>query len=201
MELEHFTAFQRSKILPIEFLIQASNPRPLRAHDPDDESLSDAIQTVFPLDSEWAFLVWNGVYVPLSYKYDLSLMVDDIVWMLEEMLLRTTGNRVINWPSNTFSATWEMTWNEGVVKVSARWDCVLGGVEALLRGRPTISVRKSEFIAEWKTPLMIVEQTLRLAGYATDQVPSLMRLSAIIAKLPEKGVLYRAQARADAESA
>jgi hypothetical protein len=51
------------------------------ARDESDSTLSDAAQTVFPLE-ERAFLNWNELTLPLSYKYDISLMLEDIVEMV-----------------------------------------------------------------------------------------------------------------------
>jgi hypothetical protein len=172
-----------------EFLIQASNPRSLGISEPEDETLAEAIETVFPMEAEYAFLVWKGVYIPLSYKYDLSFLVDDVIVVLEEMLANARGSRVVAWPSNTFASVWNITWDEDVT-VNAQWDCVLGAVAPLLASRPTITVPKAEFIAEWKRPLLVIERALRSSGYDVEQLPALARLGAVIDKLPGEGRLY-----------
>ena len=59
------------------FYIQASNPRFIESISYEVESLSDAVESIFPLNTENAFLVWNYISVPLSYKYDISYM---LVW-------------------------------------------------------------------------------------------------------------------------
>jgi len=90
------------------FAIQASNPRFLAHFDAGDASLSDAIQTVFPLEAEYALIVWNWVYIPITYKYDLSLMTEDIIGLIELMMSERSGNQTIQWPSSTFAATWSV---------------------------------------------------------------------------------------------
>jgi hypothetical protein len=176
--------------MAVEFVIQASNPRALRACDSGDQSLSDAIQTIFPLDTEWAFLAWNQVFVPLGYKYDVSMMVEDIILLLEQMLSDEQGARTIHWPSNTFSAVWDVAWKDDAMTVSAKWDCVVGGVEPLLSSRPSVSVPKAEFLAEWKSLLATTERAISSAGYTGDQIPDLIRLRNVIGKLPGHGALY-----------
>ena len=57
------------------FTIQASSPRVVRRFDQSDQSLADALQTLFPVETEFALLVGNWVYLPLNYKYDWSLIV------------------------------------------------------------------------------------------------------------------------------
>src|SRR5882762_374566 len=108
------------------FVIQASNPRTLSQFDPDDSSLFDAIQTVFPLEAEYALLTWNWVYIPLDYKYDWCLLVDEVISLVECMTSEQSGSRTIHWPSNTFSAVWDVEWADGKVTVNATWKCVLG---------------------------------------------------------------------------
>ena len=74
----------------LNFYIQASNPRFQDSINIYDESLSDAIESVFPLNTENAILVWNYISIPLSYKYDISYMIEDILQLLDE--LQNIGN-------------------------------------------------------------------------------------------------------------
>ncbi|MEO7594939.1 MAG: hypothetical protein ABI134_27225, partial [Byssovorax sp.] len=76
-----------------EFFIQSSNPRSSSECDADDASLCDAVQTVFPMATESMIMVWSGVYIPLGYKYDVSLMVDDIIDLCNDILLTKEGRR------------------------------------------------------------------------------------------------------------
>lgn len=176
--------------MTIEFSIQASNPRVLRTYDSNDESLSDAIQTVFPLDTEWALITWNGIFTPLNYKYDWSLLADDVIALLDDMLANARGAKTIHWPSNTFSSIWSITWTDETVVVRAQWNCVLGGLLDLLRAKPIVTTSKSRFMAEWKRPLQVIGDALRTAGYSVEQLPSLAQLEAVCAKVPGSGELY-----------
>jgi hypothetical protein len=176
--------------MAVEFIIQASRPRMLRANDPDDDTLSDAIQTIFPMDTERAILVWNHVYVPLGYKYDVSLMADDIVQICDDILSNMDGTRLIHWPSNTFAAVWKVVWTSGVVSVEAQWNRVVGGTESILAGRPSISIPTQDFLAEWKGPLDVVCAALKIAGYTPEQITELHRLKNVVARLPRYGQLY-----------
>ena len=62
----------------MNFCIQASNPRVQHKIDYEDSSLSDIIETIYPLYTEHAILTWNYISIPLSYKYDISYMIDDL---------------------------------------------------------------------------------------------------------------------------
>ncbi|MBK9260816.1 MAG: hypothetical protein IPM54_13480 [Polyangiaceae bacterium] len=173
------------------FAVQASNPRRLTAFDADDQSLSDAIQTVFPLEAEYAVLVWNWIYIPLSYKYDVSLMVDDVIGLIDAVLSNSTGKRVIEWPSNTFSATWNVEWSAETTTIDAQWHSVLGETESILALRPKLVVATVDFISEWKRLLEIVANALKDAGYRFEHLSGLRQLDEIIGKLHHDGILYR----------
>lgn len=174
-----------------EFIIQSSNPRTETACDHDDASLSDAIQTVFPMDTERMLMVWNGIYVPLGYKYDISLMVDDILDLCGDMIAAKEGHRRVCWPSNSFAAVWDIRWGSDMVTVESQWNRVVGGTEAMLAARSCIFIPQRDFLAEWKLPLEIVGDALRKAGYTQEQIPRLPVLHDVITRLPGYGHLYR----------
>jgi hypothetical protein len=172
------------------FAVQASNPRSLVAFDAEDQSLSDAIQTVFPLEAEYALIVWNWIYIPLNYKYDVSLIVDDLIELVEAISMNSNGKRVIMFPSNTFSATWDIEWNTETITIDAEWHSVLGNTEAMLALRPKVVVATTDFICEWKCLLETVAKALNNADYRCEGVAGLRRLQDIIGKLHSHGILY-----------
>jgi hypothetical protein len=174
------------------FIIQASCPRASRVHDPGDETLSDALQTVFASDTESALIGWNWVYVPLGYKYDFSIIINDVLDMIEKLDNSPNGQHRVHWPSSTFSAIWHMQWRSGKLNVHAEWHCVLGGTESMLASKPDIDIASEDFIAEWRRPLQLAERALTDAGYSVAQIAGLARLRAVLAKIARDGVLYDA---------
>jgi hypothetical protein len=174
-----------------KFAVQASNPRSLAICDHNDESLSDAIQTIFPLEAEYALIAWNWIYIPLSYKYDVSMMAEDLVELIELMLSHERGNRTIQWPSNTFAATWKVEWGNKMTMVNTEWSCVLGETEAALSARPTILLGTDDFIAEWRRLLQVVAAALEAAGYTPERLVGMRHLQELLGKLGCDGILYR----------
>lgn len=170
--------------------LQASNPRSTTTRDAADESLSDALQTVFPLETERAILVWNGIYVPLGYKYDWSLMVDDVIDMCDSVLMRASGTREIHWPSGTFAAVWRLTWDPVDVQVESEWSRVVGNTESLLNNSSVVSMERGAFLAEWRRPLEVAAEALVRAGYSRAQLARLGDLESILTRLPRYGRLY-----------
>jgi len=163
----------------------------MAAFDADDQSLSDAIQTVFPLEAEYALIVWNWVYIPLSYKYDVSMMVEDLIGLIDVMSSTSTGKRVIHWPSNTFSATWNVEWGNETTTIDAQWHSVLGETEPMLSLRPRMVMSTVEFICEWRRLLETVAEALRNAAYRSEQIAGLRQLEELIEKIYRNGILYR----------
>ena len=82
------------------FVIQASSPRWTGAHDPEDSTLSEAVQVVFPMEAEAAVLEWNHVPGLLSYRYDISICLDDVIDMLTT-LMSCDGVYENYWPSTS----------------------------------------------------------------------------------------------------
>lgn len=182
--------------MALEFVIQASSPSMLRELDDLDASLSDAVQAIFPLNTEALILRWNGVCVPLSYKYDFSMMIDDVVGLCSRLSSAGDGQMRIAWPSNTFQSVWDIKWSCRDVEVQAEWTTVVGHTEELLRARPAISIPREEFLAEWVAPLRLVARGLELAGYGVEQIPRIGELQALLAKVSLLGQLYQTGARA-----
>jgi len=172
------------------FAVQASSPGRLGCFDADDVSLSDAIQTVFPLEAEYALIVWNWIYVPLSYKYDLSFMAEDLIALIGAMISEPAGHRVIQWASNTFAGTWIVDWGGERTTVHATWDCVLGNTEGQLNAKPTIIVETGQFLGEWRRPLEVIVAALDAAGYTTARIASLAPMRQIVESIDHYGILY-----------
>jgi len=177
--------------MTIAFAIQASNPRSLVTHDPEDTTLNCAIQTVFPLSTEKAIVIWNGVYVPLGYKYDVSILATDILSMLRQLQASARGSFSLTWPSNSFSATWSFDWANDVLRIRSEWSSVIGGVEALLNGRPYVATSKRGFISEWKSVLERVRDALYGAGYRPNHLAEMADLESVLATIEGDGIFYR----------
>jgi hypothetical protein len=175
----------------MQFWIQASNPKSLRTLSEEDQSIFDAVETVFPLITEEAFLVWHHVHVPLSYKYTISFLITDVVNMAEMLMRNDSGELTINWPASEFRVTWEMKWHGTALQIHAQWESTLGSTESLLSAHPTLSIDKNAFISEWKQVLGITLKALTDAGYTEKQLSDLARLREVHDGISEPGILYR----------
>ncbi len=165
-----------------QFWIQASNPR----IDPEafpEESLPDAIEELFPLDNEFAFIAWKGIFVPIGYRYDLSVMVRDILDLVER-LTSAAGSRdtfEIHWASQSFASVWTVSRSGDEVAVRAEWRDVIGKTEELLNSSGAVEVRTEEFVREWQKILQVLTDRLLRTSWGNEvlEFSELQRLAEI----------------------
>ncbi len=174
----------------MSFFIQASNPIVGSDLKATEDDLREAIEDIFVMDTEDAILNWNGVPIALSYKYDISVIVDDLIEMLSVITSSSVGEHSVSWPSNTFRASWRLTWGEGLLTCAATWHSVSGGVEELLAQTGSISMPTADFLAEWRAPLERVIGGLRKAGYRPEFLAAFDQAQQIARRLERPGRLY-----------
>ncbi len=174
----------------MDFYIQASCPRYTGEFDEEDYNLSTAIETIFPMMTEEAIMVWKTIHIPLSYKYDISWMIDDILNILENLRNTTNGELCINWASDTFANLWNIKWDIDDVVISSKWGSILGHTEQLLELKGPIKVSKRSFENEWKKVLYNIIDGLRQSRYSEDNLPGMDRLVSEYNSINKFGILY-----------
>ncbi|MGB0384888.1 MAG: hypothetical protein ACPGWR_08710 [Ardenticatenaceae bacterium] len=181
----------------MQFHILASNPivtKPLN-HSADIiysddirrivEDLSEAIESIFPMDTKDAFLVWNGAYIPINYKYDLSVLIDDLLPLLSEILNENSGSYEVEWGSDTFSADWTLDWDEERITIMAQWHEVLADIESL-RNNSKIEMDLNNFLYEWQGLLRKVIDALKLVDIELIDNESLDTLKWVESSIPKQ---------------
>ena len=182
----------QDSVLNIGFYLQASEPRHRPVLNPDVEDLGEAIEEVFVFPTEQAFICWEGNRIPLCYKYDISVIITELIEMLEHVTQKAEGSYCAIWSSDTFRGKWELTWASHMVSVEATWDELSGGLlESLNRSIRNLKLPIHNFISEWRRPLAQVYEALTAAGYIQDQLEDLGRLERLIDCIPSEGLLYR----------
>lgn len=174
----------------LNFYIQANNPRVLKEHNIEDKNISDAMETIFPLYTESAVMNWNHICIPLSYKYDISYMMDDTLNLLEDLIQVKEGKRTICWLPDTFRSDWNVVWGSGRLEIISHWESVTGNIEELLNANNRVSLKIAEFMSEWKQILYVVLQGLKKNGYVENGIVNLKRLKEQYSKIPGNGILY-----------
>lgn len=135
----------------MNFHIQVSNPIFLYSPSEIVSDLAEAIQVVFPMETEKAFIVWNYTYIPLGYKYDLSVIIDDILPMLSELISQEEGSYRFFFGSDTFNAEWDLSWYDRKLYISAKWNNLAGNlVDFALSNCNKLETKIDVFLSEYK---------------------------------------------------
>lgn len=174
----------------LSFYIQASNPKWYCAVDCNDKTLADAIESMFMLNTENAILMWNYISVPLSYKYDISYMIEDILILLNALQNRENGELTIHWLPDTFRCDWIIRWDTKKLDIQSQWENTVGDLERLLNKSPNISLLKNDFIREWKSILGIIITSLKSCGYDTRKIKGMKQLIEQYKGIKGNGILY-----------
>jgi hypothetical protein len=182
----------------MQFTIQVSRPS-LAIHSDisDAESLGDVIEAIFSHETEDAYLNWNGVRVPINYKYDLSVILEDAVPMLLDLVERLEGSHTVTLSSSTLSATWHLTWMNGVLSMSSDWSCVSGRIEDALLRVSNLELPVAAFLSEWSGLIRYLSTLLEPLGLR-DELAGWLEFQrvAAAAALASPGALYRHDALA-----
>lgn len=173
------------------FCIQASAPKYCDTIDVNDNCLSEAIESVFSLHTENAIMMWNHVSIPLSYKYDISYMIDDIIKLIGNLQDKVEGEMIIQWLPDTFRSNWKVKWVDGMVSICSDWECTVGQLEIILNRQNNITLPVSDFINEWKRLLEIVIAGLKYAGYDKIRIGGMNELLNECDRIPGIGILYQ----------
>lgn len=176
-----------------QFWIQAGSPRCQVVRLDDGVTLDEAVEAVFPSETEEAIVVWQHVYIPIGYRYDVSTILRDVVLMVRRLLSADEGQWELDWPSNTFSARWRFEWSEDDLKVMAlEWRAVVGDTEELLRSRPVVEIGRAEFVCEWRVLLeRVLAALVACDGRPPSIEPDLQSLREVIRWIERPGRLYR----------
>jgi hypothetical protein len=172
------------------FAIQTNNPIANQFANEEVEYLYEAIERIFPDSTEEAYLIWNWVPIRVSYKYDLYVMIDDILTLLNSLIASAQGSHEVFWGSNTLNAIWKLEWVGEQLKIESEWNMVAGNYESLLNSRSQLKINKNIFLSEWKSFLQkIIEKVdyseIKIKDY--DNVEMLHKIESSINKL---GRLY-----------
>lgn len=174
------------------FYIQVSNPRVINCEKQVCNDLFDAAELLFPLFTEKAFMVWNGIWLPIDYKYDLCVILEDILYFLNLIMNDEAGFVKVCFGSDTFQADWNIRWKEDLLEIQSVWNSIHGGKEILvaLNNSPNITMSKNQFISEWKGLLSKIVHAIRESGLKFIDQQSYMLLQDLEKKIPQEGCLY-----------
>lgn len=144
------------------FLIQPGRPAALKIDVA--ENLADATGQMYPMENEDATLVWNRVPVRLGYRFDLAVMLDDLVPLLEVVQEPGFTGARVHWGSDTFNAEWTIHDAGGALRIESNWNSVSGGYAFLLNERSRVTVGVGWFVTEWLKVLRRITSDVGVHG-------------------------------------
>ena len=176
----------------MHFSIQTSQPKNNAKFCSEDKKLSEAIETIFPMMTEDGLIIWNTIRIPLSYKYDISYMIEDILCMLRAIRENHDGGKLkIDWPSDTFACRWKLTWDRKNLAIDSDWRSVSGNIEQLLNKNNKIIIDSMDFVREWKMLLRVLITNLRQCGYNECSLIDMSELINEFRHIDRYGSLYQ----------
>lgn len=163
------------------FRIEPKQPVPKVGLIGDASDLSDAIQSSFPMDTDNAVLHWNRVPIPICYKYDLSIIIESVLEVLECCLVVKTEE--ICFPSNTFHSVWTIKPNNTMVRISACWHSVTGGIESDLNKNSELVISKIYFLLQWSRLIEVALSGVRQANLYIQDPQQLYEAEALLERI------------------
>lgn len=157
----------------MSFAIQLGCPKfEIFDNDIVDETINveEAIELIFPLETEFLIMIWNKVCIPLTYKYDVSIMINDFISILNFMNSDQGKELVIEWPSNTFSGNWILSKSKNKINISSKWTAVIGDIETQLNERNSILMDQKLFEIEIRKILCFLNSALKKSGLDLDKI-------------------------------
>lgn len=173
------------------FAIQIGNPQVKSKVVSEDRKISEAIESIFLMNTEDMIMIWNNIRIPLSYKYEISYMIDDILLMLNRITSEDSGCLSIHWLPDVFRCNWNVKWNEDKVFVESQWENVIGHLELLLNRCNRLEMNKKAFVSEWKSLLRLLCDKLLGCGYSDTILIDMNKLIEQEKAIDTPGVLYK----------
>lgn len=144
--------------------IQINNPVLLQIADAESMNLEDAIESIFPLDTEDLILIWNSLSIPLTYKYDISLMILDFIKVFHFLKDNKVDKLEIHWASNTFASIWRLKKRNASVEIKSEWKTVNGGAEGIFNKLNENTILINDFAEEIKKLLIFLKNSIEKSG-------------------------------------
>lgn len=177
----------------MKFIIQVSNPRVCIKEDAlkDIESISELIEEIFPMLNEDMILIWNFIRIPLEYKYDVSVIINDLLELLQAILAEDEGEISIAWPSNTFRSDWNVKWKGQSLSIDSEWFSIVGLTKDILNKHQKIELSTNEFLAEWKMLLSFLIKIFKEYNLLELNLEEFDIMKNLIDKIPGVGKYYK----------
>ncbi|GEN67722.1 hypothetical protein [Chryseobacterium rhizosphaerae] len=136
------------------------------------KSIGELIENIFPLSEDYFYINWNHIYVSLSYKYDLSIVFEDFIYIYK-FLESYENNIQMTFPSNTFDVMWNIKKDGYDIIIESQWNTILSHNENILNENSFLKINLSLFKKEISKILEFIYKIfIRGKGNIDDQLLS-----------------------------
>ncbi len=164
----------------MNFRLQAGNPEALKVGPADD--MADAAGQMYPMETEDAILFWNRVPVRLEYRYDVPVLLDDLIPLLEEVQNPAFSQTQVHWGSDAFSTEWNIVRDGDSLRIDSHWDSIHGSYEFLLNDRSQLTVGIDSFVSEWLKVLRRITSDLVICHVQLDDDDIAVRAKTLLSQ-------------------
>ncbi|UKB85050.1 hypothetical protein LF887_05335 [Chryseobacterium sp. MEBOG06] len=123
------------------------------------ESIGELIEGIFPLSTDFFYISWNNIDVSLSYKYDLSIIFEDFVYIIKFL---ESKDRILKlaFPSNTFNVVWNIRKEGNNISILSQWNTVLSHNEKTLNDNSFLNIDSNLFKNELSKILKFIYEII-----------------------------------------
>lgn len=165
----------------MKFKIDLGEPKVKKEVNCEASDLAEAMQLCFPLDIEDAVLTLGEIPIPISYKYDLSVILEDILIILRGCL--TNENTKIRFGSDTFNSDWNIRPVSHEIIFSTYWYSTVGNREVDLNKIGSIVVSKEYFVAQWLNLIKVGLDGVKQTGITIEDTEMLHEVEELLGRL------------------
>ncbi|MHC4147062.1 MAG: hypothetical protein ACYSUD_20110 [Planctomycetota bacterium] len=173
------------------FRIQLSDPKTIIPDHREFDNLRGAIVGIYPLWTEDLYILWKRIAIAVDYKYEISVIITDILEMVESLTDSQEGAYRVHFCSSDFNTIWDMSWERDELKIKSEWFSVIGKIEEILKENNEIVVTKSGFLSEWKGLLRKIIEDVTKAGIQLKDREEWNLIQRLEASIEGLGVLYK----------
>ena len=140
-----------------------------------EETLSEAIEELYDSNNSM-YLFWNNEKILLGHKYDLSIIIKDIIWLTNLISHENFNDEIVHWPSSTFNAKWSIKSLNEKIQIEAEWYSIRPIISKEMILNNKIIIEKNKLKDELIKILIAVEKDLKSVGYTKENLNEMKEL-------------------------
>ena len=92
----------------------------------------------------------------LSYRYDISEMIDDIMQLFFALQKSDSGEWFVDWTPNTFASNWKFKWLKNCLEIEVNWREEFNATNYLKKNN-VLKIDKDIFLNGWRKITKVIQ--------------------------------------------